>query len=257
VITSGITSPDFPRTVTAKGSASGVAGNVTVIGTNIWGEVISSIIALSGSSEVEGTKAFATVTEIDLPVESHIHAAQVETATVVGTISKAGNAAVIVTCTGMAGTPKTLSVAVALNDTAAQVAEKIRAALAADSAVTALFTVSRSGADIILTKITVAANITNLNVDIDNDTCEGLTDAPTSADTVTGVAYDTVSVGIAKKFGLPQIAYNAACVLLALFNGSADTGGTLAVDDDEVEKNLYSCAGTPNGSRVLDLYYVA
>jgi hypothetical protein len=141
-VTTNITSPDVPRTVTVKGNASGNAGNVVINGTNISGEVISDTIALSGTSEVEGIKAFATVTQIDLPVQTH------------------------------AGT-------------------------------------------------------------------------------------DTVSVGIAKKFGLPHIVYNAACLLLALFNAAADTGGTLAVDEDEIEKNLYSCAGTPNGAKLLDLYYLA
>ncbi len=256
-LTSGITSPDFPRTVTAKGSVSGVTGNVTVTGTNIWGEVITDTIALSGSSEVEGIKAFATVTKIDLPVEYHAHAAQVETATVVGSVTKSGNATVIVTCSGMGGTPKTLSVAVLNGDTAIVAAGKIRTALGLDADVIALFSVGGSGADVVLTKRTVAANITNLNISTDNGTCEGLTTAGTSVDTIPGVAYDTVSIGVGKKFGLPQIAYNAACMLLALFNASADTGGTLAVDDDEVEKNLYSCAGTPNGSKLLDLYYLA
>jgi hypothetical protein len=29
------------------------------------------------------------------------------------------------------------------------------------------------------------------------------------------------------------------------------------VDDDEVEKNLYALAGTANGSKLLDMYYLA
>jgi hypothetical protein len=256
-ISTGVTNPDYPRTLTAKGSVTGVAGNVVITGTNILGEVITDSIALSGASEIEGIKAFATVTGIALPAESHAHAAQVETATVVGTITLAGNATVIVTCTGMTGSPKTFNVAVALNDTAAQVAAKIIAALAADSAVTALFSVGGTGADIVLTKLTVAANITNLNISTDNGTCTGLTTESTSANTVPGVAYDTVSVGVGSKFGIPQIAYNASCLLLALFNASADAGGTLAVDDDEVEKNLYSIAGTADGAKLLDLYYMA
>lgn len=135
-----ITDPDYPRTVTVKGNAAGITGNVVITGTNIEDEVITDTIALNGTSEVEGIKAFKTVTNINLPVETH------------------------------AGT-------------------------------------------------------------------------------------DTVSVGMAKKFGLPHIVRNAACALVKLFDGSAD-GGSLVVDSDEVEKNLYSLSGTPNGAKVLDLYYL-
>lgn len=138
-ITTAITDPDVPRTVTVKGNASGITGDVVITGTNIANEAITDTIALSGASEVEGVKAFKTVTQIDLPVETH------------------------------AGT-------------------------------------------------------------------------------------DTVSVGMAKKFGLPHIVDNAALLLVKLFDGSADSG-TLAVDADEIEKNLFALNGTPNGTKLLDLYY--
>jgi len=139
-ISTGITNPDVPRTVTIKGNAGGIAGNVVVHGTNVEGAVITDTIALNGATEVEGVKAFATVTRIDLPAETH------------------------------AGT-------------------------------------------------------------------------------------DTVSVGFAKKFGLPHIVNNAALLLVKLFDGSADVG-TLAVDDNEVEKNLFALAGTPDGAKLVDLYYL-
>jgi hypothetical protein len=140
-ISAGITNPDVPRTVTVKGNASGITGNVVVHGTNVDGDVITDTIALNGTGEIEGIKAFASVTLVDFPVQTH------------------------------AGT-------------------------------------------------------------------------------------DTVSVGMAKKFGLPEIVDNAALLLVKLFNGSADNG-TLAVDSDEVEKNLFAINGTPNDTEVLDLYYIA
>lgn len=139
-VTTGITNPDVPRTVTVKGNASGITGNVVIHGTNVEGAAISDTIALNGASEVEGIKAFKTVTSIDLPAETH------------------------------AGT-------------------------------------------------------------------------------------DTVSVGIGTKLGLPHIVDNAALLLLKLFNDSADAG-TLAVDNDEVEKNLFSLAGTADGAKKVDLYYL-
>ncbi|MCM0760666.1 hypothetical protein M7775_19125 [Sporomusa sphaeroides DSM 2875] len=115
-------------------------------------------------------------------------ARQIETATVAGTISTAGNASVTVTASGLVGTPKEIPVAVALNDSAAVVAQKIREALASDTAIVALFEVGGAGAAVVLTKKTAAANDATLNIAIANDTCDGLTDAPTSEDTAIGQA---------------------------------------------------------------------
>lgn len=139
-ISTGITHPDYPRTVTVKGNAAGITGDVVITGANAAGETITDTIALNGSTEVEGIKAFKTVTSVQLPVETN------------------------------AGT-------------------------------------------------------------------------------------DTVSVGIGKKFGMPAIVYNAACLLVKLFNGSADTG-TLAVDVDELEKNLFALNGAPDGVKVVDLFFI-
>ena len=70
-VTTGTTNPDFPRILTVKGNASGNAGNVVLTGTNFNDEVITETIALNGSSEVLGTKAFKTLTSIALPAETH------------------------------------------------------------------------------------------------------------------------------------------------------------------------------------------
>lgn len=139
VVTTEITSPDVPRIVTIKGNAAGITGDVVITGTNILDESITETIALNAATEVLGTKAFKTVTQIDLPARTQ--------------------------------------------------------------------------------------------------------------------AGDTVSVGIGKKVGLPHIIFNAACLLVKLFDGSADTG-TLTVDDDEIEKNLFAINGTPNGAKILDLFYM-
>ena len=115
---------------------------------------------------------------------------QVETATVAGTIggSGAGNATVIVIAAGMTGSPKTISVAVANNDTASQVAGKIRTALGLDAAVTALYAVSGATDKVILTRLIGAANDGTLNISINNGTCTGLTPALSSASTTPGIA---------------------------------------------------------------------
>ena len=109
---------------------------------------------------------------------------QVETATVVGTITSVagGNATVIVTCTGMTGSPITTSVAVILGDTASVVAGKIRTALQAVANITSYLTVGGSGIYVTLTRV-ASASIANLNISIDNGSCTGLTAAPNSANT--------------------------------------------------------------------------
>ena len=112
---------------------------------------------------------------------------QVETTTVVGAITTAGNATVIVTADGMTGSPKTISVAVALSDTSMQVATKIRTALNADSAVTSLFIVGGTDSDVSLTALSYAVNDATLNISINNGTCAGLTADTTSSDTTDGI----------------------------------------------------------------------
>jgi phage tail sheath gpL-like len=96
---------------------------------------------------------------------------------------------VIVTAAGMTNSPKTVSVAVANNDTAAQVAGKIRTALGLDADVSAFFTVGGSTTAVILTAKAAAANDSTMNIDVDNGTsCTGLTTAHTSANTTPGVS---------------------------------------------------------------------
>lgn len=254
-VATAITNPDVPRTVTVKGNVSGITGNVVITGTDIGDNAITDTIALNGTVEVEGVKAFKTVTNIHFPAQVHTPTAQVETATAAGTITGSGNATVIVTADGMTGSPKTFDVAVANNDTAAQWAAKVRAVLGADADVLALFTVGGSSATIVLTRKTPAANDATLNISLDNGTCTGITTAASSANTTAGVPYDTVSVGKAKKFGLPHVVAFAGCLLVKLFGGSTDSG-SLAVDA-ALAKNLFALNGSPDGSTEVDLYYIA
>ena len=115
---------------------------------------------------------------------------QVETATVVAAagITTAGDATVIVTAANLTGSPLTVSVPLLLTDTTATlVATKIRAALTSTSAITSIFTVGGTGANITLTAFKAIANDTTLNISITNGTCAGITAAPTSTDTTAGV----------------------------------------------------------------------
>ena len=125
---------------------------------------------------------------------------QVETATASGTITTAGNAKVTVTAAGMTGSPKDITFAVDLNDTASDWAEKCRTALAADADVTAMFDVSGTGTSIILTRkwlqtyvvegVTTGiayANDATLNIALADDTSAGIVEAATSTNTTTAV----------------------------------------------------------------------
>lgn len=119
--------------------------------------------------------------------------AQVETATVIGTVTGSGNATVVTTCTGMTGSAITTNVAVLNGDSASAVAVKIAAALNLVANITAKFAVTAAGANVILTKLIPAANIADVNLSIDNGSCSGLTTAASSADTRAGMDYAEVA----------------------------------------------------------------
>jgi hypothetical protein len=69
-ITVGITNPDVPRVPVIKGVMAGgsLTGNVVITGTNINNAAISDTIALNNSNAVAGSKAFKTISQIQLPV---------------------------------------------------------------------------------------------------------------------------------------------------------------------------------------------
>jgi len=82
---------------------------------------------------------------------------QVMTATVATPSVADGDVVVTVTAAGMTGTPKDVTVTVANEDTVAQVATKLRAALAADANVGAYFDITAAGAVVTLTRKTHTA----------------------------------------------------------------------------------------------------
>lgn len=148
---------------------------------------------------------------------------QVETATVLGTITGTGNATVTVTAYGMTNSPKAISVAVTSGDTASVVGGLIRTALAFDVDVAALFLVSGAGANVVLTKHAAAANDSTLNIAIDNGTCTGLTAAPTSTNTTAGTGIE-----------------NGYCTLAAL--KSSDVLGFTNTSHDEILEDIITAA---------------
>jgi hypothetical protein len=65
---------------------------------------------------------------------------------------------------------------------------------------------------------------------------------------------DTVSVGVADKFGLANMLSDAGLLLYKRFN-DADDAGSLAVSATVLADNIYTLAGNANNSKVLKLYY--
>lgn len=169
---------------------------------------------------------------------------QVETATVLGVIgvAGAGDASVVVTAAGMTGSPKTIAVAVANNDTAALVAGKIRTALGLDADVGALFTIGGATDKIILTKTIAIANDSTLNIATDNGTCTGLTAAPTSANTTAGVLSTGVrqvetatAVGTITKGGKAKVSITDKNHVGSPFDILVDVAGTIQVETATVK----------------------
>lgn len=71
-ITVGINNPSTPRNIKIKANAAGVSGDVVITGTNYADEIITETIVLNGTTEVQGDKAFKTITQIDLPAETNV-----------------------------------------------------------------------------------------------------------------------------------------------------------------------------------------
>jgi len=116
--------------------------------------------------------------------------AQVETATIVGTITGGGNATFTITSALVTGSPLAVSVPVLVDDTPTIVAAKAAVVLNANAAVSAHFTATSSTADLILTAKKSAANDATLNIAFTNGTCTGLTPNATSTNTTAGVKGD-------------------------------------------------------------------
>ena len=160
---------------------------------------------------------------------------QVETATIVGTITGSGDATVTSTVTGMAGSPLATSVAVLDEDTPTEVATKMATALNLVAVITALYNVTSSGADLIYTKLTPAANDGDLNIAYTNDDCTGLTPDANSVNTTAGTA--TASENFVTIRDIDIAGDLPAPIKLQMYNSKS---GADATDEVWVHHNVYS-----------------
>lgn len=249
--------PTVPRNLLITGNVSGITGNVVIDGTNYVDEEISETIALNGTAAVLGAKAFKTVSKITLPAQTHTPTQQVETVAVTAGTDKNATLVVRITAAGMTGSPKDVNVAVTTDDnTAAEVAAKVRAALIADAnvghATTGFFTVTGSNADIILTAKTPAANDSSMAIALQSADTSTVTFGA-SANTTAGVPYDKVKVGTGEKLGLPyKLAHNT---VLATYkdNTLEGTAPTVTVSATAIESNTVDLNSALN-SKVVDVY---
>jgi hypothetical protein len=245
----------------------GLRASATPTGTNVTNDVQigigNTVIPLTGANVAYSLRAFfggsGAALQVDLTDGSlgaftgfTAGTQQVETATAAGTITGAGDAAVVITSTGMTGSPLTLNVPVALNDTAAQWAAKVRTALAANATIAGRFDVSGTSTAIILTRkpsTTLSdgatsvpirvANDEDLNISLDNGTCTGITTAATSANTTEGVATSGVLIldGDGKDFE------GVTLPLIGNFQGilyNCSNGFVVVTGSDDTNFGLYA-----------------
>lgn len=254
-ITDDLNSPAVPRALSITGGVSGQTGNVIITGTNFEDEEITDTIALNGTSTVEGVKAIKEVIEITLPAQTHTPTAQVETVAVTAGSDKSATLVVRVTAAGMTNSPKDVDVAVtADDDTAAEVAAKVRTALEADEDVSDFFDVGGSSANIVLTALTPAANDSSMAIALQSADTSSVTFGA-SGNTTAGVAYDTVKIGWCDKLGIPEKLTHNTVLKAYLNNALEGTAPTVTTDIDEVEKNTVDLNSALNGTNV-DIYFI-
>ncbi len=115
------------------------------------------------------------------------------TTTVSGSPDGTGDALVTVTGADIPGSPLAIPVAVEAGDTASEWAAKVRAALSDVGAITGLYTVGGTSANISLTRKVPAADDTTLNIALTNGSSLGITEAPTSTNTTSGSLTGTIA----------------------------------------------------------------
>ena len=152
-------------------------------------QTLDGVLAIRGafgssSLEVRGGTTLSPSTFTFSPVAD---TAQIETLSNSGTVGTAGNATATIRAAGLAGSPLAIPFAVASGDTAAAWTQKLRDALNANAAVTSMFSVGGTGADVVLTKLNTEICDFTLNLGIATGTASGIT-GRNSTNTHTGAS---------------------------------------------------------------------
>ena len=260
-VITGLSNPDIPRNVKVKASAAQVTGSsykVKIYGTNFADEVITEEIDPNGTSGNVGSKAFKTITKVDLPARANTPAKQKATVAVTGAAQAAGDSVLTFTAVALGEkSPKDIMVTFTVDDDSeADVAAKIAAALNADDDFKEHFVADAADANITIESLVYAAHDANINLEVKTQGDPLITLGSITHSTETGVAEDKIYIGVGKKIGLPYKLVADELVILKLFGNAADSGGSVSNDASDIEKNLYTIGGDPDGNTVLDLYII-
>lgn len=209
-----------------------------------------------------GSVAIDLQTGIATPSAAYVAGtAQVETATVVAASGATSNGNCSLTFTSAAVTGSPLTVAVNLttaSNTAALVAATLAAGLAANTAIAAVWTVTNSGSNIIFTRKSDAngykyANEAGTNLAIPAGL--GITAAPTSANTTSGVVSSGVQVldGDGKDFEGVTLATMARLYSLEINVTSGSAGAGNGTDVFHLPAKVWNTAGITDTLLTADL----
>lgn len=254
-ITTGFTSPAVPRNLKIVANKVGITSNIKIYGTNMAGEAIDETKKLNGTTPAVLAKAFASVTKVDLPIQTNVPAKQKTTSAVEKAVDAAGTS--IYTFVS-AATGAAFDVSVAFltgDDTATKCAVKIAAGLNANTTFAAKWTATPSTSNVLIESKTFEAQDTTVNLTLKTAGASNVTLGSIAVDTVSGIAADRISIGVGKAFGLPYKLVSAALVVGKAFDNAVDAS-TIAVSATALESNTASPAGTPDGAKPIDFYII-
>lgn len=192
------------------GSFTNVLGLIVAKTTGTTASLVPSQIAPNTLVTITVPEHSASAWEVGGTIRCHVdfnandyyeylnNAAQIETATAVGTILTSGNATVTLTSAAVLGGVQTLSVAVEEDDTPEMWAEKVFDALNTNANITVKFEIRRALDKIILIRKPVSGgryprydlNDASLNLSFANGTCTGIIENPTSDNTASGAQHE-------------------------------------------------------------------
>lgn len=246
--------PDVPRNVQVDANNSGVKKAVKVYGTNFAGEAIDETITTNETTAVAGTKAFASITKIDLPIQ-HNEGAKHKSTVAVSAVTGAGTAVLEFT-SAATGDPYSIECVLGAGDAASTTtaAAKIKAVLNADPAFAAAYVADSATSNVTIERLINENSDATIDLTVDDAGETGLQLGAIATDTRAGVC-DEVSVGWGSSIGIPYKLAADELVIANLFN-NADDAGTVTNDATDLEKNVFAVAGSLDGTAPLDLYIV-
>jgi hypothetical protein len=245
-----------PRNVTVTPSAAAVTGTtVKVYGTDFNGDAIDESFTTGGTSAKVGAKAFASVTQVDLPIQSSTPAKQKATVEVTQGAQDEGTT-VFTFVSAATGDAFDVSVDFAATDNEpAEAAAVIAAALNENETFAAAWEADSVEAVISIERKIYAAQDPTINLTVKTSGDSAITLDAIDVDAVSGVAEDVINIGWGKVIGIPYKLVADELVIANLFN-NADDNGTVYNSATDLCSNTFAMGGNPDGEKPLDLYII-